>query len=174
MPIRIMGTCLEAGRFDLMKKKSLSFVLGVSALAVVALSGWVPARIADEDKTMPAGDIRQVLSDMGAKVEEKKDEEGKTYFLVATKDGNGFLLFQYGGKGDLCTSISVSAPFEMEPKLEKLDKWNSETRYTKAYSAGEKTVVLEADLDVSVAPSKAVVQKFLTTFSKAVTAFKDK
>ncbi len=155
-----------------MKKKSLSLVLGMTALAVVGLSGWVPAAMADEDKTMPAGDIRQVLADMGAKAEEKKDDEGKTFFMVKSKDGNGFLVFQYGGKGDLSTSISVSAPFEMKPELEKLNNWNKDTRYTKVYSAGEDTVVLEADLDVSVAPSKAVLQKFLVTFDKAITKFK--
>ena len=156
-----------------MKIRSHAALFGLSLFTIFAASGWVPAHFADEDKTMSAGDIRQALSDMGSTVEEKKDEEGKTYFLVKTKDSNTFLLFQYGGKGDLCTSLSASAPFNSKPDLKKMDAWNSSTRFTKAYTGTEETEILEADLDVSVAPNKAIVQKFLTMFNKAITSYKN-
>ena len=83
------------------------------------------------------------------------------------------MLYQYGGKGDVATSLGVSAFIEEEVSLEALDAWNREKRFTKAYSSDDGMVVLESDVDVSTSPSKAEVKKFLETFTEALPQFEE-
>ena len=139
-------------------------------LTVGAMTAWVPSAVADDPKTMSASEIREVLTTMGAKTSESKDDEGKTYWMVATKEKATFLLFQYGGKGDLGTSISASAPFDMNLSLADVNTYNSGHRFVRMFKT-DKGIMLESDLDVSVAPSKAVVKKFLADFSASVSKF---
>ncbi|MBL8061246.1 MAG: YbjN domain-containing protein [Chthonomonas sp.] len=149
--------------------KTMTALFGL--LMTGTLIAWTPSHKADEPKTIDAKELREVLNSMEAKVSEEKDGEGKTYWLANSKDDVTFLVFQYGGKGDVATSISASAPFKAEVNLAELNEWNSSHRFVKAFGS-DKGVMLEADLDVSVAPSKAVVKKFLTDFLKVAKQYK--
>lgn len=167
--VQLLGTLVSK---DVYIMKTLGLSLVVSSLALVAASGWVPASKADEVKTLAVSELRTVLKEFG-EVEEQKDDEDKTFFLVKGKEDVNFLVFQYGGKGDLSTSISITAPFEVKADLEALNAFNRDTRFVKAYQADEDTVMLESDLDLSVAPSKASVEKFVKTFVSTVKTFKE-
>ncbi len=156
------------GPSNAMRNPWLAPLLAVSILANLA---WIPAAKADEEKSISATDISSVIKDLGLKADEDKDDEDKTFWTIEG-DGYSVLLFQYGGKGDVATSLGVSAFFDKEASLETLDSWNRDERYTKAYSTDEQCA-LEADLDQSVAPSKAEVKKFLETFTKAIPEFKE-
>ena len=150
--------------------KTAITILGL--LTVGALSAWVPSAVADDPKVINASEIREVLTTLGAKTTENKDDEGKSYWVVTTKEDAKYLLFQYGGKGDMGTSISASAPFQMDLTLQDVNTYNSGHRFVRMFKT-DKGIMLESDLDVSVAPSKAVVKKFLTDFAAAVLKFKE-
>ncbi len=152
-------------------KKQVLLSVALAAVAISAVSGWVPANQVDEDKTISAGDVKDVLKDLKLEFTEEKDDEEKTMWTIKTKEGATVLLFQYGGKGDTGSSLSMSAAFAEEAEWEAINAWNRDKRFTKAYTIGDERVVLEGDLDVSVAPSKAVVKKFVDTFVKAVPSF---
>lgn len=151
-----------------MKTYWLAPLLAVSLLANLA---WIPSVRADDEKTISAGDITSVIKDLGLKAEEDKDDEEKTFWTIEG-EGYSILLFQYGGEGDVATSLGISAFFDEEASLETLDAWNRDERFTKAYSADEQCA-LEADLDQSVVPSKAGVKQFLQMFTKAIPSFKE-
>ncbi len=152
----------------LMKTRWLAPLLALSLLANLA---WIPSAFADDEKSISAADISSVIRDLNLKAEEEKDEEEKTFWTIEG-EGYSILLFQYGGKGDVATSLGVSAFFDDEVSLDTLDSWNRDKRFTKAYSV-EDQVALEADLDQSVAPSKAEVKQFLQMFTKAIPSFKE-
>ena len=151
-----------------MKTSWLAPLLAVSIFANLA---WIPAAKADDEKSISAADISSVISDLKLKAEEDKDDEEKTFWTIEG-EGYNILLFQYGGEGDVATSLGISAFFDEEATLEALDTWNRDERFTKAYSADEQCA-LEADLDQSVAPSKAEVKQFLQMFTKAIPTFKE-
>lgn len=150
--------------------KAIPIVLGL--LTVGGLSAWTPSHLADEPKTISANDLREVLKSLDAKAEEAKDDEEKTYWMVTAKEGVKFLLFQYGGKGDAGTSISASAVFKSEATVSDVNTWNSSHRFYKVFTT-DKGVMFESDLDVSVAPSKATVKKFISDFAVAAKKYLD-
>ena len=147
------------------------FILPILAASLFASIAWVPARQADEDKTISAADISEVIKDLKLEAEEEKDSEDKTFWTITTKDDEKIVLYQYGGKGDVATSLGVSAFFKEEADLDVLDSWNRDARFTKAYSADDELIVLESDVDLSVSPSKAAVKRFLETFTTAIPKF---
>lgn len=151
-----------------MKTSWLAPLLAVSIFANLA---WIPAAKADDEKYISAADIATVIKDLNLKAEEDKDDEEKTFWTIEG-EGYSILLFQYGGEGDVATSLGISAFFDEEATLEELDAWNRDERFTKAYSSDEQCA-LEADLDQSVAPSKAEVKRFLQMFTKAIPSFKE-
>jgi len=151
-----------------MKAKPILLAL----LAVGSLAAWVPAALADEPKTISANDLREVIKTLDPAPKEDKDDEGKSFWLIKTKDDVKFLVFQYGGKGDEATSISASAAYSSGMSASDMNDWNASHRYYKLFST-DKGVMLESDLDVSVAPSKAVVKKFLNDFAVAAKKFQD-
>ena len=149
-------------------KRLLLIVLLPAALAV---SGFAVYRL-QEPKTLAAEDFRAVLKELNLKSEEEKDEEGKTTFLI-TKGEDVVDLFQYGGTGDVASSIQIRVAYEVEskPKLEVLNAWNRDRRYTKAYLGSEGEVVLEQDLDLATGVDKAAVKKFIKDFMDAMPTF---
>lgn len=150
-----------------MKTRWIAPLLAVSLLANLA---WIPAARADDEKTIKATEISEVVSDLKLKAEEDKDDEEKTFWTIKG-DGYEILLYQYGGEGDAGTSLGISAFLDEKSGLEAVDSWNRDKRFTKAYTLEDQSV-LEADLDQSAAPSKAEVKKFLQMFTSAVPEFK--
>ncbi len=151
----------------------LSSALPILALAALALVAWVPTRMVEDDKTLAAAEIASVLKDLKLEVEEAKDDEEKTYWTITAPGDKELVMYQYGGTGDVASSVSLSTVYEVEASLEAINGWNQAERFTKAYQADEDMVFLEDDLDMSVAPSKAVLKKFVENFLKAMPDFEE-
>jgi len=142
----------------------LTLALALTSMMMVA---WTPSAMADKDKTMSASDYRDVLKDLKCEFTEEKDGEDKTMFKL-TKPVPATLL-QYGGDGDVGSSISLSCAMNLPYDIDDVNAWNYGERFTKAYIDDDEYVVFESDLDVSVAPNKAVVKKFIEQY---ITGFK--
>lgn len=153
---------------------NLKMFLGpVLALAVVALTliGWAPATSLEDEKTLPASEIAKVLTDMKIEAESDKDGEDKTFWTWEV-NGAKVSLYQYGGEGDTASSLAITTQLKEEAGLELANAWNAATRYSKAYAIEEGTV-LEDDLDISVAPSKAVIQEFIKDYLTQLEVFRE-
>lgn len=127
-----------------------------------------------EEKTIPASDLRTILKDLKYTIEEEKDEEDKTFFVIE-KDDAAVVLYQYGGEGDVASSIQLRAVMEIDPDdellLPKLNAWNAVERYTKAYTDGEEAMMLEQDLDLAAGFDKDAIKKYVKDFMEALPKF---
>ncbi len=151
----------------------LSTALPILSLAALALVAWIPTRMVEDDKTLAAAEIASVFKDLKLEVEESKDDEEKTYWTITAPGDKKLVMYQYGGEGDVASSVSLSTVYEVEASLEAINGWNQAERFTKAYQADEEMIFLEDDLDMSVAPSKAVLKKFVENFLKAMPEFEE-
>ncbi len=141
-------------------------------LATPLLAGFAGALL--EEKTIPAGDLRTILTDLKLKTEEEKDEEEKTFFMIETDDAT-VVMYQYGGEGDTASSVQLRAIMEADADdellLPKLNAWNAVERYTKAYTDGEGGVMLEQDLDLAAGFDKGAIKKYVKDFMDALPKF---
>lgn len=152
-------------------KRSIFTAVLPAVLLPFAL-GWVTTR-EDDSKYISADEIRTMLKDMKMEFKESKDEEDKTLFEIS-KDDDTILLFQYGGEGDKGSSVQLRATFEVEDEdLEMLNNWNYSRRYTKCYSDGDGSAMLEQDLDLEAGFEKSQLKKFIGDFIKTVPEFAD-
>lgn len=144
-----------------MKARLVGVTLAL-ALCSMSMVAWTPSAMADKDKTMSASEFRDVLKDLKCEFTEEKDGEDKTMFKI-TKPVPTTLL-QYGGEGDVGSSIALSSTLELPYDIDDINAWNYGERFTKAYIDDDENVVFESDLDVSVAPNKAIVKKFIEQY----------
>lgn len=134
--------------------------------------GWVHS--ADDDKVLTAGEIRTILDDVKIKYDEEKDDEDKTFFVLKLEEDTKVLLYQYGGgEKDQCSSLQLVFAVEGDDsiKVDKMNSWNRDERYTKAYLDDEKNIFLEQDMDLSAGFDKAAVRKFVKDFVKILPEF---
>ncbi len=152
----------------LMKSPKLALAVATVAVATAGFN-W---SVQDKDKTLSATEIQKVLDDSKLKYETEKDEDDKSVYIIE-KDDLRVILFQYGGEGDTASSVQMRATFQSEdkPDAAKLNTWNAERRYTKAYSDDEKNLILEQDLDLAATGSALALKKFIKEFLAEVPEF---
>lgn len=155
----------------LMKSKILLVAL---PFAVTALFGFNALHM--EDKTMSADDLRGILKAEKIEFKEEKDDEEKTMFVIKQGDYTT-ILYQYGAEGDKCTSLQLRCMFDTDDKevdLDKVNAWNRDERYTKAYhNEDEGVIALEEDLNVAGGVSEDAVKKYVTEFLKEIPSFNE-
>lgn len=151
-----------------MKTPTLALVLVTAAVATAGFD-WA---IQDKDKTLSSAEIKKVLDESKVKYETETDEDEKSVYILEQDDFR-IILFQYGGEGDVASSVQLRATFESEtkPDADKLNTWNAERRYTKAYSDEEKNLILEQDLDLAATASAPALKKFIKDFMAEVPEF---
>ena len=92
--------------------------------------------------------MTQILQSFGYRAELGKDTSGDPKISSASGGAN-FSIFFYGctnGKG--CDAISFSAAFDLDPgsNVARMNDWNVQKRYSKAYLDDEQDPVLDMDL----------------------------
>lgn len=146
----------------------------IIAMTMMLCAAFVsPAYFYADDKTVSAEEIRASLKELKLDVKEEKDDEDKTVFIITGKDELITIIYQYGGKGDLGTSIGIRAEFssEDERSLAPINAYNRDERFAKAYIDDEDNIVLEDDLDAGAGVSKEVIQRFVGNFIDSVPSF---
>lgn len=154
-----------------MKVKSLLIILPILAFGLFGFN-----QDSKTDKQFTADEIRDVLKSANLKFEEEADPEGKTMFTIGDEDEVQVELYQYGGDGDVATSLALHVEFEApdgKVPTEAINDWNRDMRWTKTYATEEDAIALEEDLDLAAGVSKDVVKKYIVDFMKTLPEFEE-
>lgn len=130
-------------------------------------------------RPLPAGgvtaaEVIEVLQANGYRAQADVDGVGDPMVRSAT-DGTNFLIYFYGCERDRCTSIQFSAGFEMNqsPGLAKINEWNREMRFGRAYLDSDMDPFVEIDVDMELGATTEQLQSVIGTWTALVPAFKE-
>lgn len=103
---------------------------------------------------------------------ERREAAGAEYFRLRL-EGLHALLFLFDCQDGQCRSLQLYAGFSMrrKPSLERINQWNQEKRFSRAYIDKDGDPVLEADLWIGEGVTEATIQDFLDTFRISLRAF---
>jgi len=93
--------------------------------------------------------IANALDEEGyqAKIERSEDQS----FIVSSTAGNRFAIFLSDCDGDLCETMQFYAGFEAQGRtisLGKLNQWNADRRFGRAYRDSDGDAVVEMDVNM--------------------------
>lgn len=135
--------------------------------------GFIPN--AEDEKVILPTEIRTTLSDLKLDTEEGKDDEDKTIFIIKMEEEDFALLYQYGGgdkdQGSSLQMVYFLTPEDAKKAAEKVNEWNRDERFTKAYIGEDGDAYLEQDFDVAAGYEKAAVRKFIKDYMAAIPEF---
>jgi hypothetical protein len=94
--------------------------------------------------------VANVLRDMGYKAEVTKDDSGDP-LIKSSSGGSNFAVFFFGcTKNTDCRTVQFFAGYtDRKPTLAKINEWNMNKRFGRAYisSSGSARVEMDVDLD---------------------------
>lgn len=129
------------------------FLAGV-ALAQAVVKGITPA------------ELEAVLGQSGIPYE----KTGAREYRVEMAELEKVWLYLDFCQEDRCGVLSLSAGLTLEepPDLERINQWNRERRFSRAYLDDEGAAWVESDLDLTGGVSLGAVQAFLELFAEEV------
>ena len=117
------------------------------------------------DGGVKGSDIAADLRAMGQNAVLSEDSSGdpmiRASFALSDTEIN-YTIFFYGCKNDRCTSIQFFDSFDGDTK--KIDEWNSDHRFARAYNDSGKDIRVEYDVDVESGCNTAAVQNAVRRF----------
>jgi hypothetical protein len=149
----------------------------------ILLAGVGPARAAGlpSDDTVITGltadQIGNLFKGMGIECKTSKDDEGDDLFILTLSDINA-QLYTYDKNADTKAyqSIQFHAVFNSDDKkyLDKVNSWNTDRRFSRAYIGSTGNPHLEADLDLAGGVTVATVKKFVERYRRSLIGFVSK
>lgn len=131
-----------------------------------------------QSRPLPAGgvtaqEVIEVLQATGYRAQEDEDGVGDPMVRSAT-DGVNYNIYFYGCESTRCTSIRFGVAFGMkEPMtLERINEWNRDMRFGRAYLDDEMDPILEMDVDLELGATTEQLESVIGTWSTVVPAFK--
>ena len=103
---------------------------------------------------------------------ERVEEGGRVYFHLRLAGLRAVLFLQDCREGS-CESLLLYAGCSTDnpPSLERVNEWNREKRFSRAYLDEEGDPVLEADLDLAGGVADGAIRAFLDLFEENLRAF---
>mgnify|MGYP005609176595 FL=1 len=103
---------------------------------------------------------------------ERVEGGGRLYFHLPLAGLRAVLFLQDCREGS-CESLLLYAGFSTDnpPSLERVNEWNREKRFSRAYLDEEGDPVLEADLDLAGGVADGAIRAFLDLFEENLRAF---
>lgn len=120
-------------------------------------------------------DISKILKLTPLAFDETQDEWGDPQFLIEVGNKE-VILWTYGCEDKKCDDLRLYTFWKIGgngPNLKKLNTWNNEQRWTKAYMDGDNDAVLEFDLDVRDGITAETLLNFFEIYSAHVYKFTD-
>jgi len=148
---------------------------GLMIIAGVALSLGAAQALA---RPLPEGgvtaqEVIEVLQAKGYRAQEDEDGVGDPMVRSAT-DGVNYNIYFYGCEGTRCTSIQFGSAFDLpEPMtLARVNEWNRDMRFGRAYLDDEMDPILEMDVDLELGATTEQLESVIGTWAAVVPAFK--
>ena len=144
------------------------------AMAAGAMIGTHAMAFQIQDGGITAAEVAKVLQDKGYKAEITTDNEGDPEVKSST-DGGNFAIFFYGcNKGPRCSSIEFQAGYDLPNgmSLDKINQWNKEHRFLRAYLDKDNDPYAEMDLDVEHAFLTEGLANNIDTWAAVLPKFK--
>ena len=128
--------------------------------------------LAQEVRTSLTPEEVEALLEAGSYRYERVEDKGQIYFrlhMAGLRAGLYLLDCQEGR----CESLQLYVGFSMEKPLtlERINAWNREHRFSRAYLDLDGDPALEADLDLTGGVAKGAVLAFLDLFEESLRAF---
>jgi hypothetical protein len=130
-------------------------------------------------RPLPAGgvtaaEVIEVLQANGYRATEDVDGVGDPMVRSAT-DGTNYAIYFYGCERARCTTIQFAAAFSLEssPGLAKINEWNREKRFGRAYLDAEMDPVVQMDVDLELGATTEQLQSVIGTWGAVLPAFKN-
>jgi hypothetical protein len=117
------------------------------------------------------GEVEALLKS-GSYRYERLEDKGQVYFRLRLA-GLRAALYLLDCQEGRCESLQLYAGFSMEkpPTLERINAWNREHRFSRAYLDADGDPALEADLDLSGGVAEGAIRAFLDLFEESLRAF---
>ena len=124
-------------------------LLGLILAATFAAEPVETTPAATGNVTAEVQSIVRALQRAGYKALVKKDEDGAP-FVESGQGGNRFLVFFYGCEEGLnCDTVQFYAGFDdHKADLAKINSWNAENRFGRAYLSEKGSARIEMDVDL--------------------------
>ncbi len=126
------------------------------------------------DGGITADEVAQVLQAKGFKAEITKDSSGDP-LIKSAADGTRYSILFYGCKHTArCSAIQFYAGFHLDKGMttDKINDWNRENRFGRAYIDKDRDPNIEMDLDVEHGFLTEGLANNLDTWGAVVPAFK--
>lgn len=133
-----------------------SLALAVSSMAAgIALAQTVPAAA---NRGLTPAEVGTWITGLGGRVGPVQAENGLTFFTV-TNAGLTWAVFFYGCEAAGCGEVQFSAVVPgVGATLDKVNAWNRDNRYLKAFHTAAETPTATVQYDVVVLSGEGVAQ----------------
>lgn len=139
------------------------------AAAATASAGLLP------DGGVTAQEVAAGLLEKGYKAEITTDSTGDPKVMSAA-DGSNVSIYFYGckGEGPRCNSIQFVSAFDLDDgmSLSRINLWNRENRFGRAYLDDENDPYVEMDVDVEHGFTTESLATWIDTWTQVLPRFK--
>ena len=162
-----------------MDRRTVAFSVGGLALSLATLAHQVSNP--EVLTTVTELQLREVLAttkfgDVNSTIREEKDEEGLTAFHVYEGQTLRFSLYQYRDSAEgPVTNLGATSGHRASKTIDlrKINTWNANKRFCKAFLDEEGDPMLATDLQVSPGTTKAAIQEWVKTFAGSAREYVD-
>lgn len=146
----------------------------VAALAVVALSPAAASAGMLPDGGVTASEVAKALQDKGYRAEVTTGSDGDPLIKSAADGTNFRILFYSCSKAQRCASIQFVAAFDLDDgmKLSKINSWNQNKRFGRAYLDDDMDPFVEMDVDFEHGATSEAIANNIDTWAAVLPAFK--
>lgn len=119
--------------------------------------------------------MENLLRGFGLQTTRQQNDKGVVYFQIKLGDWDKVFVDLLDCQNNLCTSMIVYAGFTLDnpPGLDKVNLYNQQKRFVRAYVADNGDAWLEDDLDLAGGVTAANIKAWLERFGKSISEFTD-
>lgn len=146
--------------------------LGMGATALVLASAGAASAAPLPAGGVSAAQVVELLQGQGYRAQLDTDGVGDP-MIHSAAEGVNFAIYFYGCELGRCKSLQYSAGFDTDPMTySKVNTWNADHRFGRAYLDDEMDPYLEMDLDLERGASTELIAESLRTWSMLLPDFK--
>lgn len=148
----------------------MKIAMGV-AVAALALAGTAAARPLPEGG-VTAQEVAEALQAKGYKAEIGRDQTGDP-MITSAMEGSGFRVMFYDCENDRCAAIQFATAFDLDEgmDLSRINTWNRERRFGRAYLDDEMDPFIEYDVDLEVGATTEAIENAVAVWEAVAPAF---